>query len=124
MALQDSARLKLFVNGSPSTTHTSLSKTTEGGRTRIDLMESGLAGFNEGAGEVTIEIGYAIFISGPEFDYETMAATGEFVDMQFFQGRLSYSGRGKIMNAGASQATGSAAEGKASWVGEMKPHDG
>lgn len=121
MAMQDYATLKVFLNGSPITQLTSISKSQSNGQQRIDLLNEGLGGFTPGPGEVTIEIGYPIPIGGPEFDYDGMNARAEFVDMQLFQGRFSYAGRGKITETRVSQSTGAAAEGSATWVGELKP---
>ncbi len=121
--MADYAVLKLFVNQSPSTQHTSLEKTTTNNDQKVNLLETGLAGFTPGGGEVSIKIGYAIPIGGPEFDFESMAARREDVDMQFWQGAVSYSGRGRIMEGSVSQSTGANAEGTATWNGPMKPNE-
>jgi len=121
--MDDYAILKAFVNGSPSTQHTSLKKTTTNGDQPVQLLETGLAGFTPGGGECSIEIGYAIPIGGPEFDFETMAANRENVQLQFWQGAKTYSGVGRIMEASVSQSTGASAEGTATWRGPMKPNE-
>jgi hypothetical protein len=122
--MADYAILKLFVNGSPSTQHTSLEKSTDGGLNPVNLLETGLAGFTPGGGMTTIKVGYAIPIGGPEFDFESMSANREDVDMQFWQGGKSYSGRGKITEASVSQSANANAEGTATWLGPLKPNDG
>jgi hypothetical protein len=121
--MADYAVLKLFVNESPSTQHTSLEKTNTSGDQPVNLLESGLAGFTPGGGEVMIKIGYAIPIGGPEFDYDTMLANREQVSMQFWQGAKSYSGVGRITENTVSQSQSANAEGTASWRGPLKPND-
>jgi hypothetical protein len=122
--MADYAVLKCFINEAPSTQHTSLKKTTTSGDQPVQLLETGLAGFTPGGGEVVIEIGYAIPIGGPEFDFESMAAHREEVSMQFWQGAKNYSGVGRIMEGSVSQSTGANAEGTATWRGPLKPNDG
>ena len=122
--MADFAVLKLFVNESPMTTVTSLKKTTTSGDQPVNLLESGLAGFTPGGGEVSIEIGYAIPIGGPEFDFESMAANREQVAVQFWQGKKNYSAVGRVLEGSVSQSTGANAEGVATWRGPLKPNEG
>lgn len=119
-ALQDGAQLKVFVNGNPLEYCTSISISTEAGIQRMETLE-GLAGFTGGSGSVGIELGFSVPIGGPEVNFQAMAATRDYVDMQVFIGKVSYAGRGKFENANVSQSTGGATEGTVSWTGELKP---
>lgn len=121
MPLQDYAQKKLFYNGSPATQLTSLSLTTNSGNVRVDLLGEGLGGFSPGVGDCTIEIGYPVPVGGPEFPYQEDCAEKNFVDLQVFIGRKSYTGRGKIETNATSQSTGAAIEGTCTWVGELRP---
>lgn len=121
-ALQDGASLKVFVNGNPLEYVTSISRTTEAGIQRIETLE-GLAGFTNGSGAVTIELGFSVPIGGTEVDFHGMAARREYVDMQVFEGRRSYAGRGKFENVSISQSVGGATEGTVSWTGELRAPD-
>lgn len=121
MAVQDYAQLKCFVNGNPLIQVTSVSKTTNAGIQRIDLLNEGLGGFTNSSGEVTIEVGYVVPIGGLEEEFDRMCVNREFVDIQLFLGRQSYAGRGKIENNRISQSTNAAVEGSFSWMGEFKP---
>jgi hypothetical protein len=123
LALQDYAQKKAFYNGSPITQITSVSMTTNSGNVRVDLLNEGLGGFTNGTGDVTIEIGFAVPIGGTEFTFQQDAANHEFVDLQVFIGRLSYTGRGKIESCQISQSTGAAIEGTFTWLGELKPFE-
>jgi hypothetical protein len=122
-SLQDYAQLKAFYNGSPITQITSIRITTNSGNVRVDLLNEGLGGFTNGTGDVTIEIGFAVPVTGLEFDYQQDAANHEYVDLQIFIGRASYAGRGKIETNDISQSTGAAVEGTFTWVGELKPFE-
>ncbi len=124
MALQDHATVKVFVNNAPMTTCMSASKKTNSGQQPVNILETGLSGFTPGAGSVEIALGYSIPIGGPEFDFDSMAARGEYVDLQFWQGRKSYAGRGKIIDSNAEQSVGNPFGGTANWMGELKPNEG
>jgi hypothetical protein len=119
VALQDGAALKLFINDSPVTLVTQLSRVTETGIVRIETLE-GLAGFTNGSGAVTITFNYPIMIGGSEYDYHGMAARKEYVKFQMFEGAQSYAGLGKLEKVESSQSTGAASEGNLSWTGELK----
>jgi len=121
VALQDYARLGLIYSGNALTQLTSVGMSTNSGQQRIDLLNEGLAGFTPGSGDVTIDIGYAIPIGGPEAPYQQDCASGAFVTMQVFEGALSYIGRGKIITNSVSQSVNAAAEGTCQWMGELKP---
>ncbi len=124
MALQDHATVKVFVNNEPMTTLTSASKKTNSGQQPVNILEAGLAGFSPGSGSVEIVLNYTIPIGGPEFDFDSMAARGEYVDIQFWQGRKSYAGRGKIIDSNAEQSVNNPYGGTVNWLGELKPNDG
>ena len=118
MAQQDGAFIKLLVNGTAVTRLSSIERTTEAGVVRIETLE-GLAGFNNGTGQVTLQFSYPIMIDGHEVDIHGMAARREYVDVQVFEGAQSYAGRGKLERASSSQSVGSPAEATANWTGEL-----
>ena len=122
MAQQDGAFIKLFVNGAAVTRLSSITRTTEAGVVRIETLE-GLAGFNNGSGQVTLEFSYPIMIDGHEVPIHRMAANREYVEVQVFEGAESYVGKGKIERASSSQSVGSPSEATASWTGELKAPD-
>jgi hypothetical protein len=122
LALQDYARLVLFVDGTYISQLTSLESEHDSGQQPVNLLNEGLAGFTPGAGHVNVTIGYAVPIGGPEFDYTGKLVVGEYVDLQIGQGSKSFAGRGKITNARHSQSTGGALEGSATWMGELQPY--
>jgi len=121
MALQDYAKLKCFYNNDALTQVTSLSHVTNSGNQRVDLLNEGLGGFTEGSGDVTIEVGFAVPIGGMEENFQADCANKAFVTMQFFAGKDSYIGRGKIDTVSIDQTVGSSVEGKFTWIGELKP---
>ncbi len=118
MAQQDGAFMKLLVNGSPVTRLSSIERTTEAGVVRIETLE-GLAGFNNGTGQVTIKFTYPIMIDGHEVPIHRMASNREYVEVQVFEGNETYVGKGKLERASSSQSVGSPAEATADWTGEL-----
>jgi hypothetical protein len=122
MAQQDGAFLKLFVNSAPVTLLSSLERVTEAGVVRIETLE-GLAGFNNGSGQVTIQFTYPIMLSGHEVPIHRMCANREYVEIQVFEGNESYVGKGKLERASSSQSVGSPAEATGNWTGELKAPD-
>lgn len=124
MALQNYARNKVLADGTELTQVTSMQMTTSSGNQPVNLMTEGLGGFTEGSGMVAIEIGYAIPISGTEFDYQAKTANKDFVTLQVVSGANSYTGTGKFDEDSFSQSSGANAEGTVTWTGELKPFDG
>lgn len=100
---------------------TSISKTTNAGIQRVDVLNEGLAGFTNGSGDVTVELGYVVPIGGQEEEFDRMCSNHEFVDLQIFMGRQSYAGRGKFENNHVRMNTNQAIEGTVTWLGERKP---
>jgi hypothetical protein len=123
MALQDYANVSVIVDGNPLEEVTSLEMTTNSGQQRIDTISKGLAGFTPGAGDVTVSIGFAVPIGGPEEDFQQKCAEGSYVSMQIGIGPADYVGTGKIMSVSESQSVGASMEGTFEWVGELKPRE-
>lgn len=123
MALSTYAVLKVFVNGNPLTQLIGVDVTQDGGRVRVDLMEVGLAGWTPGPGSTNVALRYAVPIGGPEENFSAMCHTGEFVDLQVFQGALSYAGRGIFKDAAVKGDVGSSTEGSCTFEGEFKPFE-
>jgi hypothetical protein len=115
--LQDYAILKSAMNGDALVQVTSIEHDTEGNHQPVELLEAGLAGFSPGTPVVQVTIGYAIPIGGPEENFQRMCVNGDYVDMQIFQGRLSFAARGKVMNNRVSSQTGQATQGTFTWRG-------
>lgn len=119
MALVDHARIKVLFNQISLVEVTSISQTTNSGQQRVDTLE-GLAGFTPGSGDVSIDLGYAIPISGPEIDFQGICARGEYCTAQVVIGPKQYRGTGKVMDVTESQSVNANSEGSLSWVGELK----
>lgn len=120
MALQEYAKLPVFMAQQALTQMTSVSVSWESNRQQVDLLNEGLGGFTEGSGVCTIEIGYAVPISGPERDFIADCVDGSFVDMQIGIGSKDYVGRGKVNTTAISQSVNAPVEGTLTWVGEFK----
>ncbi len=121
MALTDYVITKLFYNSSPVTQITRIARVVKANNQAVQLLNEGLGGFTDGSGECTIEWDAPIPIGGTEFDYEADCVSKAYVDMQFFCGARSYSGRGKLEEAATEQAVGASGSIKVQWVGEFKP---
>lgn len=119
--LQDYASLPLWLDGARITQLTGITMTTNGGQQRVDLLVEGLGGFTPGAGDVTLEITFAVPIGGQEYPYQQKAANGDYVQAQVGVGKDAYTGTGKIMDARVGQSTGASVEGTATWTGQLKP---
>lgn len=123
MALQDYARLAVFVNGSLLSQVTSINHVTEAGNIRIDLLNEGLGGFTPGSGSCTLEIGIVVPAGGPEENFQAICHAREFVDVQVSMGSLDYAGRGKFDTVSLSQSVNASLEGTVSWTGEFAPFE-
>lgn len=119
MALNEYAKLPLFLDGTHITQLTSVEYEIDGGQQRVDLLHEGLGGFTPGSGSVTVNVGFAVPIGGVEYPYLKRIAAGQYVDLQLGMGSESYAGRGKIMNARVSQSVNSSVEGTMTWMGEF-----
>lgn len=120
MALQNYARLPVFMDQQALTQLTSVSISWESNRQQVDLLNEGLGGFTEGSGLCTIQLGYAVPISGPEADFIGGCVDSTFHDMQIGIGPKDYVGRGKINTTEISQSVNASVEGTLTWVGEFK----
>jgi len=120
VALQTYASIQFFINGAPVTEKTRIQRTLNMNRTPINLMDTGLAGYAEGLPELTHVFDAPVPIGGHEFDYEGMAARGEFVESQVFIGAHSYAGLGVIQTVDTTQEAGAAASSTITWTGEAR----
>lgn len=118
--LQDYAKIRGFINNQPILQLKSYKWAADGGVIEVTLMNEGLGGFSFGPGNTKIDIGIAVPISGPEFDYAGMMARHEYVDMQVWIGAMTWSGRGQITTVEISQSDGQPTEGSVSWTGPLK----
>lgn len=123
VAQSDYASFKAFFNGSPVLQTTSVGVVTESGVTPVQLLSEGLGGFADGSGQVTIELGIVVPISGQEFDFQQACANKEYVEFQVFIGRNSYNGLGKLTNVNLTHSVGDAASGTVNFTGPLKPFE-
>ena len=121
MALEDFARLALFVNGVPQRKLTSVDHKTESGQIVVHLMNEGLGGWTPGSGMCRMSIGYSIPLSGVEFNWQAAAVAGDLIKLQLAQGPDTYVGTGKVIDAGVNQTVNASTEGTVEWEGEFKP---
>jgi hypothetical protein len=121
MALQSYATLKIFYDGEPMTQVTRIQHVINSGKNRVDLIETGLAGFTPGAGDCTISVGFAIPREGTEFDFKSDAANMVYRTIQLQEGERYYIGQGTLTDAESSQSSGANAEGSFNWTGELRP---
>jgi len=122
MALVDHAKIQVLFNQTSLVEVTSIEKTTNSGQQRVDTM-AGLAGFTPGSGDVSISLGFAIPISGPELDFQGICARGEYCTAQVVIGPKQYQGTGKILEVTEGQSVNANSEGNLSWVGELKARE-
>jgi hypothetical protein len=120
MALQDYAKLPVWLDGNGLEQVTSLEFVTNSGQQRVDLLNEGLGGFTPGSGDVTVTIGYAVPIGGTEDTFQQKCAAGAYVSIQVGTGAVAYVGFGKILTNTISQSTGGSTEGSLEWTGELR----
>ena len=119
MALNDYARLPLFLDGTHVTQLTSVEAEWDAGQQRVDLLHEGLGGFTPGSGSVTVTIGFAVPIGGLEYPYLKKLVDGAYIDLQLGVGSEAYAGRGKIMSTRIGQSVNASVEGTATWTGQF-----
>jgi len=120
-ALQDHARLAVFVDQTVAIEVTSIQMTTNSGQQRVDLLNEGLAGFTPGSGDVSLQIGFAVPKGGQEYPWQQKCSNGEYVTMQVILGATQYVGLGKFMDVSINQSVNASVEGTANWLGELRP---
>lgn len=121
--MQDYATMAAFVNSNALQQITSIEHVTNSGQQRVDLLNEGLGGFSPGPGDCEINIGFVVPIGGPEENFQAICARGEYVDLQIFQGPLSFAGRGKFLTVRVNRSTNQSLEGTINWLGELKPYE-
>jgi hypothetical protein len=121
MAAKDYATLSLHVDQDYEPEVTSVGLTTESGEQRIDLMNEGFGGFSPGGGACGIEVGFTIPKDGLSYPWQQKCANKEWVTMQIVVGDKQYAGLGKLISVGINQSVNAAAEGSATWDGELSP---
>jgi|SRR6478752_6523553 len=121
MALQDYARLAIYMDTNLLEQITSLHHTTNSGNQRVDLLNTGLSGFTPGSGDCTIEIGFAVPAGGTEEEFQEKCANKDFVVLQMPIGRKDFIGNGKIDTVSFSQSVNGSLEGSLTWIGEIAP---
>lgn len=119
MALNDYAKLVLFMDGTNITQLTSVEAEWDSGQQPVNLLVEGLGGFTPGSGSVNVTIGYAVPIGGLEYAYLKKLVQGAYIDLQLGVGSEAYAGRGKIMTSRIGQSTGASVEGTATWSGQF-----
>ena len=119
-ALQDHARLALFVAQTYMVEMTSIELTTNSGQQRVDTLE-GVAGFTPGSGDCTVSCGFAVPIGGQEYPFQETCADGSYVTLQIPIGDKDYIGNGKFMDVSINQSVNANTEGTFTWAGELTP---
>jgi hypothetical protein len=119
MALQDHARLPVFINSQYLVEVSSVTLHTASGQQEVLTLE-GLVGFTPGAGLIEITLKCAIPIGGTEAPFQQICATGAYCTMQIGCGAVGYEGTGKIIDFTASQSVNGAAECDITFKGELK----
>lgn len=123
-ALQDYARIKIFIDGTELVQVTSVRYRTESGNQPVNLLNEGLGGFTPGSGMSSIEIGYAIPLGGQEHKFQQNCANREYVTIQLVIGGETFVGTGKYETTEVSQSASASVEGSASWMGELAAMQG
>jgi hypothetical protein len=119
MALEKFARAALSLDGTWLRFITSLSMVTDGGKTPINLLEEGLAGFSIGSGSVTITAGYALPMAGQEYPFQQKVTRDEDVQAQLRWGAEQYVGLGQLTNDEKNRNVDSPTEGTVNWTGVL-----
>ena len=119
MALEDHARLPVFIDQDYQVVMTTISMSTNSGQQRVDTLE-GLAGFTPGSGDVSISGNYVIPVGGQQFPVQEATANGTYHTFQIGIGPKDYIGRGKFMDNEIGQSVNASTEGSLNWVGELK----
>jgi len=117
-ALQDHARLALFVEQIYMVEMTSIELATNSGQQRVDTLE-GLAGFTPGSGDCTVSCGFAIPIGGQEYPFQQTCTDGSYVTLQIPVGEVDYIGNGKFLDVSINQSVNANTEGTFTWTGEL-----
>lgn len=120
MALQDGAKLAIFIDGSYQQMASQIQMSTNSGQQRIDTLE-GLAGFTPGSGDTTITATCGVPVGGQEYDFNSAAADGKYHIIQIPVGGKTYRGMGKFMDGSISQSVNANTETTFTWTGELKP---
>ena len=121
MALQESAKGYAVMDSNALVNLTSVGLKTDGGQQPIYTIESGLAGFAPGNGNVTLSLGFFIPIGGPEEEFQEKCAVGALVSVQSGFGPKAYVATGKIMSVDMQQSAGGGSEGTLEWMGPLQP---
>jgi hypothetical protein len=100
---------------------TSASMSTDGGKTVINLLEGGFAGFSLGSASVTVTMGYAIPIGGQEYPFQQKSLADEDVQMQIRWGGEQFAALGQLTTDEKSRNTDAPTEGTATWTGPGVP---
>ena len=117
-ALNEHARLPVFVDGIYLREVSSIDYTGESGQVRIETLE-GLVGFSPGVGAATIKLNSAIPIAGLEYDFHNAMVDGTIVTVQLGVGSRMITFSGKVTSDGFSQSTGAASENTATIEGAL-----
>lgn len=120
MALEDHLRLGIVLGGVWQVKPSSISVSFDSGAQRVDTLE-GLAGKTPGAGSVSISITAAVPAGGPEYDWLSACADGNYENIVVPFGAKAYTGNGWFQTAGGSQSVNANTETTCEWVGELKP---
>lgn len=119
MALTKFARTAIALDGTWLKFLTSASMVTDGGKTPINLLEEGLAGFSPGSGSVTVTLGYALPMGGQEYPYQQKVTRDEDVQLQIRWGAEQYAALGQLTNDEKNRNVDAPTEGTVNWTGVL-----
>lgn len=121
MSLQQFARSTVFFDAVELEHTTSIDFQTVGGWAPVKTIKYGLSGFSPAGGHVTVKVGFAVPIGGPEAEFQPKCVNGEIVALQIPIGSKDYLGNGQILNVDFSQSTDKELIGSFEWMGEIAP---
>lgn len=120
MALQDYARLVVFLDGKEVKQAESFEHETESGQQPVLILNEGLGGFTPGSGQTNISGTLYVPIGGFEEPVQKYCAEGSYHVFQFGVGAEAVINSGKFTNVKISQSTNQATQVTFSFIGNKK----
>lgn len=121
MAQTRQARLQIYFDGTKIKSATAITISTDGGKTPVYTLDSGLIGFSLGSGQITGTVEYAKPAGGNEYPFQPKACSDETVTVQVVLGLEHFVGEGQIMTDEQSQTVNAASAGTCTFTAEKQP---